>query len=254
MICYDKEQAQKAYEDFVKPPLLGDAYALSKAGEKGFQHLSKGLYYEDVDKKSHCLKHILRVHCKVSEEGELDEEASVELLKRLLRGKSFNTAENLSKSGPNIARLYKYLQRTFKDEPDPYDAEKQLGELIDKPGDLNLDQLLQKVLDLSYNKHKYEPKTMMESSVNATATSYAMQYLTKNYPRTVVERIRGLHINWCSRTMAQASTEAYYELMDIAVKNLAGYRPNHLARPWQQQAPQAPQRPLVELDPQVNLP
>ena len=193
-----------------------------------------------MDKKSHNIKHILKIHKDASERGELNEEASCALLMRLLRGKAFQTASNLTKSGSNVGRLYKYLQRTYKDEPDPHDASRLLTDLMERPGDLELDLILQKVLEFSYNIHRYEPKTMMEASVTATATSHAMQYLHKNYPRTVVERIRGLHINWCSRTKANATTDAYYELMDIAVKNLAGYRPNHLGWPWQQQAPQQP--------------
>ena len=221
------------HSDYCVAPKLGRAKMLSKEGEMAFKNRTRGMYYSDKSDKSHSLYNILEAHRYISEMAKLNNEACIELLKRLLKGRAYEMLDNLLTTEKDIGRIYYYLQQSFQDKMSPVAAASALQEFIRSPNIEDLNEVFLAISQWSARLHAREPASVRQANIHATATVYARMYLENNYPRYAVMEVNNSHLDWIKRHEHDEeynSFNTYWSLNEIADKRLAGMRPTHAVR------------------------
>ena len=119
--------------DYIRSPTLGKTSFFSKAHEDYIKARFNRHYFADNIHQSHPLKYLLNLHTKLSESWQLDNECSIDLLERLLKGDAFKRIHTYLKIERSISRCYQVLQSIYSDELNPAEAQLALDKYIKNP-------------------------------------------------------------------------------------------------------------------------
>ena len=220
--------------DYLSAPKLGNTSMLTRQHEDYIKARFGKLYFENHNKQSHPLKYILELHCKVSEAWQLDNECSIDLLTRCLRGDAFRRIHHYLKLERSITRCYQVLQSIYSDELSPAEAQAQLDKYIRNPSAHDpphntLEEVFLHIHLLCSRIHSLEIEPAKTQNTLSSVFSTVRWYLTSNFVEREVKQLYQDFDTYMNDYPEDAVTsEAFFILKSMAKNKFLATPPRHL--------------------------
>jgi hypothetical protein len=180
--------------DYMPAPILGKTTFLSKYNEEYIKSRFNKLYFSNNIQKSHPLKYLLGLHTKLTESWELDNECSIDLLERILKGDAFQRIHTYLKIERSISRCYQVLQSIYSDELSPSQAQNALDKYMKNPSAHDpphntIEEVFLHIHLLCSRIHALEMDPAKQQNTLSSAFSAIRWYLQANFVEREVKQL-----------------------------------------------------------------
>ena len=220
--------------DHIPAPKLGNTAMLTRQHEDYIKARFGKIYFENLNKQSHPLKYILELHSKVSETWQLDNDCSIDLLTRCLRGDAFKRIHHYLKLERSITRCYQVLQSIYSDELTPAQAQTQLDRYIKNPSlheppHNTLEEVFLHIHLLCSRIHSLELEPSKTQNTLSSVFSSVRWYLTANFVEREVKQLYQDFDTYMNDYPEEAVTsEAFFILKYMAKNKFLATPPRHM--------------------------
>jgi hypothetical protein len=191
------------------------------------------MYFASNTSQTHPLKYLLGLHTKVSEAWELDNECSIDLLERILRGDAFKRVNAYLKIERSISRCYQVLQSIYQDELAPAQAQAALDKYLKNPSAHDpphntIEEVFLHIHMLCSRIHSLEMEPAKQQNTLSSVFSAIRWYLQANF---IEREVKQLYLDFdeiMNDHKSQAnSSYAFWILKSLTKRRFIAMSPRH---------------------------